>query len=97
MNSIRNFGSHIKRGNDIKRPDYSQEKENIEFKKFNALFKLYNRKILSVTGEDAENFLQSMITNDIKVLNNDRVSLFCLFLNPKGRIMFDAIIVKSHL
>jgi folate-binding Fe-S cluster repair protein YgfZ len=67
------------------------------FKKYNALFKLTNRSVISVTGEDAENFLQSMMTNDIKNLKGDKVSLFCLFLTPKGKVMIDSILVKSHL
>lgn len=72
--------------------------EEIEqFKKYNALFKLNNRSVVSVTGEDASNFLQSMITNDMKLLNDQIVTIFALFLNPKGRIMFDAMIVKSNL
>jgi folate-binding Fe-S cluster repair protein YgfZ len=68
-----------------------------KFKQYNALFKLDNRGVVSVTGEDALNFLQSMITNDMKQLNDDQVAISSLFLNPKGRIMFDAIIVKSKL
>ena len=72
-------------------------KENILLKKYNAVFKLMNRKIISVTGEDAESFLQSMMTNDIKLLKDNRVALFTLFLNAKGRILYDTILVKSHL
>jgi folate-binding Fe-S cluster repair protein YgfZ len=71
--------------------------EDTLYKKYNAVFKLNSRRIVSVTGEDAESFLQSMITNDMKTLKDNKVALFSLFLNPKGRIMFDSIIVKSHL
>jgi folate-binding Fe-S cluster repair protein YgfZ len=77
--------------------DEIQEKENLLFKKYNALFKFNHRSVISVIGEDAENFLQSMMTNDIKNLKGDKVSQFCLFLTPKGRIMIDSIVVKSHL
>jgi folate-binding Fe-S cluster repair protein YgfZ len=73
------------------------EKENIILKKYNALFHLNNRRVISVTGEDAENFIQSMTTNDIRLLKNDKVAQFTLFLNPKGKILFDTILVKSHL
>jgi folate-binding Fe-S cluster repair protein YgfZ len=66
-------------------------------KKYNALFKLETRNIVSVTGEDALSFLQGMITNDMKDLSNEKVAISSLFLTPKGRIMFDAIIVKSQL
>jgi folate-binding Fe-S cluster repair protein YgfZ len=61
------------------------------------LFKLKNRSVISVTGPDATTFLQSMITNEIKLLNDEIVSIYTLFLNPKGRVMFDAILVKSQL
>jgi folate-binding Fe-S cluster repair protein YgfZ len=74
-----------------------QDKENLLFKKYNALFKCDHRKVISVAGEDAESFLQSMMTNDIKSLSGDKVSIFSLFLTPKGRVMIDALIVKSHL
>jgi folate-binding Fe-S cluster repair protein YgfZ len=73
------------------------EQENIIFKKYNAVFKFNNRKVVSVTGEDAESFLQSMITNDIKKLKGDDVAMSTLFLTPKGRIQMDSLIVRSHL
>jgi folate-binding Fe-S cluster repair protein YgfZ len=75
-----------------------EEKEITQFKKYNAVFKFNHRRVISVTGEDAEIFLQSMITNDMRLLkDNEVVSIFGLFLNPKGRVLYDAIIVKSHL
>lgn len=75
----------------------TEEEVNLQFKRYNAVFKFGHRSVLSVTGEDAESFLQSMITNDMKSLKDNKVALFGLFLNPKGRVLFDAIIVKSHL
>jgi folate-binding Fe-S cluster repair protein YgfZ len=77
-------------------PEDSQ-KENLILKKYNAVFHLNNRSVVSVTGEDAENFIQSLTTNDIRLLKDDRVAQFTLFLNPKGKILFDTILVKSHL
>lgn len=74
-----------------------EDRENILLKKYNAVFKLTNRRIVSVTGPDAESFLQSMMTNDMKLLKDNRAALFTLFLNPKGRILYDTILVKSHL
>ncbi len=74
-----------------------EDRQLLHFKKYNALFRLDHRKVVSVTGLDAENFLQTMVTNDMKTLKDDKVAMFSLFLNPKGRIMFDSIIVKSHL
>lgn len=71
--------------------------EDLFYKKYNAILKLKNRSVVSVTGEDAGSFLQSMITNDIKQLKNDRVAMAALFLNPKGRILYDSFVVKSEL
>ncbi len=87
MSTIRKFSNK----------DSKEMKEQLQFKKYNALFKLNNRKVISVTGEDAESFLQSMITNDMKLLKDDKVSIFGLFLNPKGRVIYDSIVVRSHL
>ena len=93
--------SSIEQQNNIADKDF----ENI--KKYNYLFKLNNRAVVSVTGLDASSFLQSMTTNDMKLLddnnpqghieNGQRVSIFTSFLNPKGRVLYDAIIIKSHL
>jgi hypothetical protein len=74
-----------------------EEKFNNIFKQYNAIFKLKNRNIVSVSGEDGEIFLQNMVTNDMKQLTNDKVAISALFLSPKGRVKFDSIIVKSHL
>jgi len=76
------------------------EKEKIQFnKKYSALFNLRNRTIISVSGQDSTNFLQSMITNDMKIFEKekDRAAIFGLFLSPKGRVLYDALIIKSEL
>ena len=68
-------------------------------KNYNSIFKLKDRGILSVTGEDATSFLQGLITNDMNIFetNPKQAAIFTLFLSPKGRILYDGIIVKSHL
>jgi glycine cleavage system aminomethyltransferase T len=76
--------------------------EIVQFdKKYSALFKLNNRCIISVSGKDSTLFLQSLITNDMKIFEKEeeinRASIFALFLNPKGRILFDSILIKSQL
>lgn len=76
------------------------ENEKIQFnKKYSALFNLKNRTIISVSGQDSTSFLQTMITNDMKMFEkeSDRAAIFGLFLNPKGRVLYDAIIIKSQL
>jgi len=57
---------------------------------------LPDRSVLKVTGVEASTFLQGLMTNDIDVLvENERKSLYCMFLNTGGRILFDAIISKG--
>jgi len=50
--------------------------------------------IIKVTGDDAEDFLQSQLTNDIQQLSMDQAqsSAWC---NPKGRVIASLLIVKT--
>lgn len=48
-------------------------------------------------GAEATPFLQGLVTNDINLLvEDDRKSLYCAFLNTGGRVLFDAIISKTE-
>lgn len=80
-----------------------------------SFYHLKSRGLVSVFGKDAQSFLQSLMTNNINILdcdatksnikthnkevkfNKKRISLGCVFLNHKGRVMFDAIVTRSHL
>ena len=54
---------------------------------------LEDRGILFVEGQDAKDFLQNIITNDIeKVTENS--SCFASLLSPQGKFLFDFIIIK---
>lgn len=54
---------------------------------------LTGRAIVKVSGVDAGPFLQGLMTNDIKHLDEeDNPSMYCMFLNPQGRILYDTII-----
>ena len=54
---------------------------------------LEDRGILFVEGQDAKDFLQNIITNDIeKVTENN--SCFASLLSPHGKFLFDFIIIK---
>lgn len=53
---------------------------------------LANRHILRIKGENVFKFLQGLITQDIESSQN---VLATAFLNPKGRVMSDAIIYRS--
>lgn len=57
-----------------------------------GLEKLENRSVLRVSGNEASAFLQGLITNDMRHLEEGATSMFCMFLNTKGRVVFDSII-----
>ena len=51
-------------------------------------------------GPDATKFLQNLCSQDMALFKNeepDRAAVAACFFNPKGRIMFDALIVKPRL
>ena len=56
---------------------------------------LNSRGILRVTGKETSLFLQGLITNDMRHLEEGAQSMYTMFLNTKGRVMYDAIIYKS--
>lgn len=53
------------------------------------------RGIIEISGQDKDNFLQGIITNDIKKLTNDN-SIYALILTPQGKILFDIFISKYN-
>ena len=59
----------------------------------NSVYILKDRAILYVSGEDSQNFLQNLISNDInKVTNNS--SCFASLLTPQGKFLYEFIVVK---
>ena len=55
---------------------------------------LENRGLISITGMDAKEYLQNLITNDIgKVSKNN--SVFSALLSPQGKYLFDFFIIKN--
>ena len=59
----------------------------------NSVYILEDRAIIYVNGEDAKNFLQNLISNDINKVT-DSSSIFASLLTPQGKFLFDFIIVK---
>ena len=57
------------------------------------IFILKDRGVLYINGDDAKDFLQNIITNDINKVNNNN-SCFASLLTPQGKYLFDFIIVK---
>jgi hypothetical protein len=51
-----------------------------------ALIPLPNTNIITISGDEADSFLQNMLTNDVNALTNNQVQLTGL-CNPKGRLL----------
>ncbi len=56
---------------------------------------LENRGLISVTGEDAKDYLQNIITNDIYKVSNSN-SIFAALLSPQGKYLFDFFVIKDE-
>ena len=57
---------------------------------------LPDRAVLRVTGPDSPAFLQGLMTNDIELLTSrEWTSLYCMFLNTQGRVLFDALVYQG--
>ena len=62
----------------------------------NQVYILEDRAILYINGDDAKEFLQNLISNDINKVNDDN-SCFASLLTPQGKFLFEFIIVKHKL
>ena len=54
---------------------------------------LDDRAILYINGEDAKEFLQNLLSNDINKINEE-ISCFTSLLTPQGKFLYEFIIVK---
>ena len=61
--------------------------------KINEVYILEDRGLLYINGEDAKNFLQNIITNDINKVS-EKSSCFSALLTPQGKYLYDFIISK---
>lgn len=59
-----------------------------------VLVPLQSRQLLRVSGKDATEFLQGLITNDMKHFEEGTKSMYAMFLNNKGRVLYDTLIYK---
>ena len=59
----------------------------------NKIYILKERGLLYVQGEDINEFLQNIISNDINKVTNDN-SCYTSMFTPQGKYLFDFIIVK---
>ncbi|XP_050306026.1 putative transferase CAF17 homolog, mitochondrial [Anthonomus grandis grandis] len=62
----------------------------------NALQHLKERSLIQAKGPDVSEFLQGLITNDIHHISEGVGSMFAMFLNNKGRVLYDTIIYKTE-
>lgn len=61
----------------------------------NLYIPLENRSVFTVSGADAENFLQGLITNDIKKASEHK-AIYALMLTPQGKFLYDFFILKIN-
>ena len=59
----------------------------------NSVYILEDRAIIFINGEDAKDFLQNLISNDINKVT-DNSSCFASLLTPQGKFLFEFIVVK---
>ncbi len=57
------------------------------------IFILKDRGVVFINGEDAKNFLQNIVTNDLNKVSESH-SCFSSLLTPQGKYLFDFIIIK---
>ncbi|XP_057337052.1 putative transferase CAF17 homolog, mitochondrial [Microplitis mediator] len=68
---------------------------NSTSQKLHALEDLSNRNLLKVKGKEVSYFLQGLITNDMKHFDDGVTNIYALFLNTKGRVLYDTIVYKG--
>ena len=56
---------------------------------------LENRGLISITGEDAKEFLQNIITNDLNKVSGSN-SIFAALLSPQGKYLYEFFVVKNN-
>ncbi len=56
---------------------------------------LEDRGLISINGEDAKNFLQNIITNDIDKVSSSN-TIFSALLTPQGKYLFEFFLIKSE-
>ncbi len=59
----------------------------------NSVYILEDRAILYVSGLEAKDFLQNLVSNDINKVT-DTSSCFASLLTPQGKFLYEFIIIK---
>ena len=55
---------------------------------------LEDRGLISITGNDVENFLQNIVTNDIKKVDSF-TSIFSALFTPQGKYLFEFFLIQT--
>ena len=78
------------------RPDVNFVNYSTSVRQLSGLIgqRLDDRSVLRVSGNDSAAFLQSLMTNDVRHLDENH-SMYCMFLHSNGRILYDAIIYRG--
>jgi len=61
----------------------------------NEVITLEDRGFIQVTGIDAKDFLQNIVTNDLEKVTNES-TIFSSILTPQGKYMFEFFIIKLN-
>lgn len=61
----------------------------------NRVYILEDRALLYIVGADSSDFLQNLITNDVKKVNEQK-SCFASLLTPQGKFLHEFIIIKHQ-
>ncbi|PHX89406.1 MAG: aminomethyltransferase [Pelagibacteraceae bacterium] len=59
----------------------------------NRVYIIEDRALLYIFGEDSKDFLQNLISNDIKKVNEQK-SIFSSLFSPQGKFLYEFIIIK---
>ena len=60
----------------------------------NHEIKIPGLDVIIIRGNDAENFLQGQVTNDIKLIEKENKAIYAGYCNPKGRLIAFFLIIK---
>eukprot|EP00742_Colponemidia_sp_Colp-10_P008898 GILJ01009668.1.p1 GENE.GILJ01009668.1~~GILJ01009668.1.p1 ORF type:complete len:303 (-),score=38.10 GILJ01009668.1:17-925(-) len=60
------------------------------------MFVVPSRAILKLVGADSLRVLHQLATNDVRVLQGNQDGIYSGFLNTKGRVLFDAFVIRSQ-
>ena len=60
----------------------------------NEIILLKDRGLISISGEDAKDFLQNIITNDVSKVSNTN-TIFSGLFTPQGKYLFEFFLIQS--